>query len=516
MFQPMDIANGGSQQVVIRSNQSQQQQQTPQMFTPQYGYQQQHSYFATYPNAPNSGASSAPNKGDMNFVAQQPSPYVQQQHPVLSYRYTQEMPNSNQYINPVRYQPNQDNQRLLTSVGYVTGNSGQEGFQMPSPPQQQQQQQPPHQLPNQQRGGRGRGGLGGCGLNGSQNGNGNFIPYYRQVHNNYYYNQQHHYSNNNAVPEKTPTLHVLNPTTKKVMCVKLNRIYSTMADLHLHPNQSNQNENSKETNSSANNQEDSTSNTPLMLCVDFLSLRGCAHGSGCEKVHVAGLEYMWSPIEPSIVSKDGKEIYKPGFRVHCYDSVLTTYYDIPSEIIEVTRGSETYVEMFNEHRDNFKTKIKLCPSVLNDETCKKGRECPNIHCLSKEFAEVQERNTRSTHINHPPHMKDVPRLPADMIVRVFDQNSDKNYHDYPGTNVLITEGAKNYIKYYERKLHNIPFCKRMQHCAHFRLKEMCRLGASCRFLHVLPTPEEVQEMRNHEALVLTLKDQTDQGQVRYL
>ncbi|CCW67066.1 unnamed protein product [Phytomonas sp. Hart1] len=298
------------------------------------------------------------------------------------------------------------------------------------------------------------------------------------------------------------------------MCVKLNRIYSTMVDLHAHQNP--QHDASKEISLSEGNLNEARFDTPLILCQDFLSLRGCAHGSGCEKVHVAGMEYMWCPIEPSTLVKDGKEMYKPGFRIHCYDSVLTTYYDIPSEIIEVTRGSETYVEMFNEHRDNFKTKIKICPCVLCDDICKKGKECLNIHCSRKDFCEVQEKNTRSTHINHAPQMKDVPRLPADMIVRVFDQNSYKNYHDYPGTNVLITEGAKNYIKYCERKMNNIPFSKRMQHCAHFRLKEMCRLGASCRFLHVLPTPEEIQEMRDQETLVIALKEHGDQGQVHYL
>lgn len=114
----------------------------------------------------------------------------------------------------------------------------------------------------------------------------------------------------------------------------------------------------------------------------------------------------------------------------------------------------------------------------------------------------------STHINDQNAMRSVPRLPANMVVRVFDQNSADTFHDYRGSQVLITEGAKTYAKFYEmqstssaphhnngsggnRGLGNIPPRKRMQHCAHFRLKDLCRLGASCRFLHVLPTSEEI-------------------------
>uniref|UniRef100_A0A146LAP9 Uncharacterized protein n=1 Tax=Lygus hesperus TaxID=30085 RepID=A0A146LAP9_LYGHE len=52
----------------------------------------------------------------------------------------------------------------------------------------------------------------------------------RFVHNNVFYNQQHHASSNNAVPEKTPTIRLVHPITNKVMHIKLNRIYVTMAE----------------------------------------------------------------------------------------------------------------------------------------------------------------------------------------------------------------------------------------------------------------------------------------------
>lgn len=387
---------------------------------------------------------------------------------------------------------------------------------------------------------------------------------FRQVHNNYVYNQQHHYSSNNAVPEKTPTIHIRHPTTGKVLSLKLNRIYSTMADLreqlqYVQYRREKENEGRKKSveekaeksaqeapaesaTTEGEKQETEATTTPaataaatatdtataaaaasdnsapapttfnrnttrLLLCLDFLSPPGCPHGSGCDKVHVAGLEYTWEAIEPTATVREMTKVkncdngeketvmeeetmYNAGFVVRCYDPTLTKYYNIPSESIIKSAGAEKYIAMYNEHGDNFKAKFKLCPELMGEGQCSRGYDCEDIHCVLSNFSALEENHSHRTHINDEASMAEAPRLPAEVRVRIFEPNSVDQFKDYSGNYVLITEGAKTYLKFYEQEGHAIPLRKRMQHCAHFRIKDMCRQGEGCRFLHVLPTPEE--------------------------
>ncbi|KAG5488471.1 hypothetical protein JIQ42_00078 [Leishmania sp. Namibia] len=512
---PMDIANSGNQQMVYRNNQpqpprqqqhqmqqqhlQQQQQHMPQqqqMLSSQYGYQQQQQQpYLSYPNTsgPNNG------KGAMNFV---PSQQYMPQQQMFPYGY------------PQQHQPPLNQQFFPSVVAPQT---------QPPPPPMRYNQQGNNNSTNQYMGGhsgghpRYHGGRGRGGMHGGYGGH-----FHRQVHNNFFYNQQHHYSSNNAVPEKTPTVHLIHPETKKIISIKLNRIYSTMADIRpqLQHQQSHSNGNSVSNNTSVvedNKLEKVSKNekpkekgdslvvhrfdpkmTKLVLCLSFLSPKGCIYGSGCDKVHIAGLEYTWPQVEAREVGKGGKRAYADGFFVHCYDPTLTRYYKVPSGSVFVTKGSGDYVSMFNDHGDNFKMKFKLCARTLERVECEKGEECEDIHCSVADLEAARESSANATHINNAEAMADVPRLPADMTVRVFNQNSFDTWRDYPGGNLLITEGAKAYQKQYEQELNSVPTRKRMQHCAHFRLKDMCRLGESCRFLHVLPTEQEIKERRDAE------------------
>ncbi|KPI89236.1 hypothetical protein ABL78_1659 [Leptomonas seymouri] len=510
---PNDIAMGGNQQMVYKNNQAQGQQRTPQQPPPQQvlsqysgyqqqqqpqqmlsqysGYQQQQSYLS-YPNTDPSAGKGA----SVNSMAFQP--YMPQQQ-MFPYGYPSQQAAHNQYAQPASQQQPQHPRNLgysqqgsNNSTNQYMGGGG--GAQM------------------SYRGGRGRGGIQG----------GGYGQFHRQVHNNQYYNQQRHYSSNNAVPEKTPTVHLINPETKKIISIKLNRIYSTMADIrpqlqlqknHHYPgsnidsnevsvDDNERNERSKEKIDAAPAPKFDPKSTKLVLCMSFLSPHGCIHGSGCDKMHIAGLEYTWQQVTANIVEKDGKKAYTAGFHVHCYDPTLTRYYKVPSESVYVTKGSSDYVTMYNDHGDNFKMKFTLCQSVIDHTECSKGESCDDIHCAVNDLETVRENSANATHINNADAMADVPRLPSDMTVRVFNHNSFDTWHDYPGINVLITEGAKAYQKQYEQGMNNIPTRKRMQHCAHFRLKDMCRLGESCRFLHVLPTEQEIKERKEAEAAKL--------------
>ncbi|KAL7695078.1 hypothetical protein N2W54_003883 [Lotmaria passim] len=503
---PNDITMGGNQPMMYQSNQAQGQQRQQQMLSQYGGYQQppqpqpqqQQQSYLSYPNAgPNAGKG-----GAMNSMAFQS--YVPPQQ-MFHYGYAPQQTPNNQYAQqqlPPQQPPMQQQQHPRNLGYHQQGNNNSMNQYMGGA----------GGAVMGYRGGRGRGGMQG----------GSYGHFHRQVHNSYYYNQQHHYSSNNAVPEKTPTVHLIHPDSKQIISIKLNRIYNTMADMrpqlqyqknYYHSNNPSSNTDSNEAsvNDSERNErsEDKSEGTPvpkfdpkstkLVLCMNFLSPHGCIHGSGCDKVHIAGLEYTWPQIEAKETEKDGKRAYMAGFHVHCYDPTLTRYYKVPSESVYVTKGSSDYVSMYNDHGDNFKMKFKLCPSVIDHTECNKGSQCEDIHCAIKDLETVRESSANATHINNAEAMADVPRLPAEMTVRVFNQNSFDTWHDYPGTNVLITEGAKSYQKQYEQEMNNVPTRKRMQHCAHFRLKDMCRLGESCRFLHVLPTEQEIRERKEAEA-----------------
>lgn len=342
-------------------------------------------------------------------------------------------------------------------------------------------------------GGRGRGGMYGGG-----SGYGNMGDIHRPMHHNYMQSHQH-FNSNNAVPEKTATLHVIHPTTKKVKNIKLNRIYNTMADIRSQlRNVRRDGDLSIDSTPIMGNNDNKQQ--PIILCLDFLSPRGCPHGSGCDRVHIAGIEYMWDSITPMrAIRDDGTPGYEPGFQIHCYDPSLAHYYNISSECVQETKGSTDYILMYNEHGDNFKTKFKLCADMLTNNFCERKDQCADIHCSSKDFENVRDSNMNTTHICDPDAMAHIPRLPNYITVRVFEQNNFDMFRDYNGSNVLLTEGAKTYAKYYEQDNNTIPLRKRMQHCAHFRLKELCRLGGSCRFFHVLPSSEELSQMKDVEA-----------------
>lgn len=401
-------------------------------------------------------ANHADPKNAMNVVPTPQAAYMQQPQQMFSYNY------------PAQGQPNLQAQQQQ---------QGQDAYFQPGVmryPNQQQQQQ----------GGRGRG-------RGMRGGNrfypqANGYPGYPGM-------QPHSFGSNNAVPEKTPTVRLINPATQRVNHIKLNRIYPTMADVR----------------SEASTQGcgmPGQKPAKLLLCLENLSSQGCPHGSGCHKVHISDMQHMWEPVEPTQVSaQDGTIMYAHGFFFRCYDPSQTHYLSVPSESVQATKGSGEYIVMYNQHGENFKSKYMLCARFMQAGMCEKGDQCPNLHCLEKDLDRLYSNEGTTTHQNNADLMRTVPRLPNEVVVRAFDQNSSESYHDYLGSQVLMTQGARAYLKSLESDQGGFPTRRRMQHCAHFRLKDMCRLGESCRFLHVLSTPEELQE-RDQNAAAAAVND----------
>ncbi|KAG5464633.1 hypothetical protein LSCM4_00073 [Leishmania orientalis] len=265
--------------------------------------------------------------------------------------------------------------------------------------------------------------------------------------------------------ERITTVRFIQPSTGETMCTKLNRVQRTK----IKP------ENDAE------------------LCESFLKGH-CDSGNGCQYVHVPK-QYLWRLLSPQV---DPKTLfYCPGFNVRCYTPDMNVYYDIPSEFIYQTKGSDRYVELFNDNGDNFKDKCRLCPHLQSRGMCEHNEQCDDIHCAVADLDQfphiATHRATREAVIRYE-------HMPQELIVRVYQPNTPGDGTDFNGDDVLRTAGATQYEDAY-RQAGGIPALK-MQHCAHFQTKKLCRMGDGCRFLHVVsvalasPAPDEEASTRS--------------------
>lgn len=264
----------------------------------------------------------------------------------------------------------------------------------------------------------------------------------------------------NTYYERTTTVHFILPSTGEKMCTKLNRVQRTQC----------------------------RPENDARLCQNFLDGH-CDNGNGCPNVHVPR-QYLWVKINPQLTPD---HLYEPGFEIRCYTADMSAYYRIPSEYIIRTQGSDRYVELFNENGDNFKEKCMLCPTLMSKGCCEIGEKCELVHCC---LPDISKLPCIITHIAEAERVKQYEHLPTNVVVRVFQPNTGDGSEDYPGNDVLRTVGATQYEEAFNNE-GGIPSSMKMQHCAHFQSKKLCRLGKGCRFLHVvslaLRTPAQMDD-----------------------
>lgn len=268
--------------------------------------------------------------------------------------------------------------------------------------------------------------------------------------------------------ERITTVRFIQPPTLELMCTKLNRVQRTKAKPE----------------------------NDAYLCESFLKGH-CDAGNGCPFVHVPK-QYLWRQLDPKV--DPASYFYYPGFNIRCYTPDMDIYYDIPSEYIYQTRGSDRYVELFNDNGDNFKDKCRLCPGLQTHGACDKNETCEDIHCAVQDLSQFPHIATHRATAAAVTHYE---RMPDDLVVRVYQPNTPGDGVDFAGGDVLRTAGATQYEEAY-RQSGGVPSLK-MQHCAHFQTKKLCRMGDGCRFLHVVsvalasPAPEEEQQGGAHTA-----------------
>ncbi|KPI89237.1 hypothetical protein ABL78_1660 [Leptomonas seymouri] len=259
--------------------------------------------------------------------------------------------------------------------------------------------------------------------------------------------------------ERITTVRFVQPSTGELMCTKLNRVQRTKAK----------------------------PGSDAQLCESFLKGH-CEAGNSCQFVHVPK-QYLWRQLEPQVDPES--YFYFPGFNIRCYTPDMDVYYDIPSEYVYQTCGSDRYVELFNDNGDNFKDKCRLCPDLQLQGQCDKNETCEDIHCAVQDLSQFPHI---TTHRATAAALANCERMPQDLVVRVYQPNTPGDGVDFMGNDVLRTAGAMQYEEAY-RQAGGVPSLK-MQHCAHFQTKKLCRMGDGCRFLHIVsvalasPAPDE--------------------------
>ncbi|CUG94359.1 Hypothetical protein, putative [Bodo saltans] len=252
------------------------------------------------------------------------------------------------------------------------------------------------------------------------------------------------------IHDRAPPIQLHDPQTGRMVNVKPSRTTATAAPLH----------------------------SGGTLCREFLERTGCQAGSYCNSVHVVGREHIWESFIPNVTERG---TYVRGFHVSCYDPNMVKYLILPSDTVTPTSGSANYISMFNEHGENFKARFQVCKMMFDVSSCTNGSACSDIHTSLKDFSGVLGQET---HVCDEETLPLYRRLPEDVVVRVYQQNSTDDFHEFSGEKVLLTLGAQQYLDAFMNEGRRIPR-KKMQHCAHFRLKRLCRMGPGCKFIHVV-------------------------------
>ena len=136
-------------------------------------------------------------------------------------------------------------------------------------------------------------------------------------------------------------------------------------------------------------------------------------------------------------------------------------------------------------------KLYLCPSFAATASCAAGDDCANVH------AKIDPANPPSTYTAHERDaawktVSDVPDVPAyaffeatrgDIAVAPPNAKTDDDAAPVPACLCLRTRVFD---------ADRTPY----SHCAHFRAKGVCDLGAACMFVHAL---DDLVDDRRHQA-----------------
>eukprot|EP00759_Apiculatamorpha_spiralis_P032896 PhF_6_TR3418/c1_g1_i2/m.4950 len=173
--------------------------------------------------------------------------------------------------------------------------------------------------------------------------------------------------------------------------------------------------------------------------------------------NVAPYPTTWEPIVPRyVLSTTGTDrIYEHGWKLFSYNASQTHYFEIPSENIVVTQGSEKYIYLYNIHGPYLKYKFQICTE--NEEgcsreggeggmitTCRFGNRCMFIHCLpSTTTTATPEReppkHQSSKPMSSPPLTSPPPPTKVVVVVDTKVQQSTTSTEEEDPNKVHVTD-----------------------------------------------------------------------------
>lgn len=195
-----------------------------------------------------------------------------------------------------------------------------------------------------------------------------------------------------------------------------------------------------------------------------------------------------------------------GFHMTVYNSDISQHFHVPSQDIQVTRGSLKYVDHHARYGPQTRFRFQLCHNFLLNK-CPKLSECSYIHATRlpppsqvhlnpfaprRLAADKKNQDGPLSPQDDPNAIPDYPTLPAGFHLAVFPPNStgvdDSNLPPQIIETAMImrTIGGDTAMTTAVRvgqQIPAVPVQNRSRHCAHFQFKRLCNLGDKCHFIH---------------------------------
>lgn len=200
-----------------------------------------------------------------------------------------------------------------------------------------------------------------------------------------------------------------------------------------------------------------------------------------------------------------------GFSLTVYNGDISQHFSIPSEHVQVTRGSIKYVDHHARYGAQTRFRFQLCHNYLLRK-CPKLSECSYIHATQlpaptqvhlNPFAPrrlAADRHGRSDDVapsvqDDPSVVESYETLPPGFTLTVHAPNSNHVTgakrgpplpQNIPSDRVIVTVGAKtalDFLRNGRRSGDGGAVGARPRHCAHFQYRRLCNLGNQCHFIH---------------------------------
>jgi hypothetical protein len=211
---------------------------------------------------------------------------------------------------------------------------------------------------------------------------------------------------------------------------------------------------------------------------------------------------------------EGIELALPaGFDLTVYSGDMSRHFNIPSEQVQVTRGSIKYVDHYHRYGQQTRFRFQLCQNYLFGK-CTRLSECAYIHATElpaptdvhlNPFAPRHLAADRHGHsedvvptlLDDPTVVDNYDTLEPGFVLTIYGPNATTNTtgshrgeqsgpQRIPSEMILTTCGSETALAHMlsgaDQGVKG-AVGSRPRHCAHYQFKRLCNLGRNCHFIH---------------------------------